>query len=290
MTRILSPRHFTIALLAIVLLMGGALLVQHIGGAEAADDPGAVDTTSSAPRVLPTGTYLHVTSGTGTAISGGRREIAFSCDTGDELLSGGFSSIDNGTSVMGNRPSNKRTWRLTWKNDATTDSVSVWIFCGDGIAESSYVLVNKSGTNDDFRLNCPEVGADESIILGGWYGVETTNFVDESSPDDIQSWDLHTEDVGDNHGIKGVCLDFNNLAGQTSEYGYGSGQANQDSYLSVSCDPGEKLVGGGFKNLDTDRGTHLREARPIDSDTFQLRFSNDGTRDQVTVTAGCWGP
>ncbi|MEX2237628.1 MAG: hypothetical protein WEB00_08850 [Dehalococcoidia bacterium] len=274
--------------LAGLALVGLALLMQHTG-ASAAGERSTEYVGQRPSGAVPTGTYLHVSSGMGTG-TGNTRNMTFSCDPGDELLSGGFSSIDQGTHVAGNRPVSKRTWRLTWINDATVDSVSVWIFCGDGIAPGSYSLETSTGFSDYFGTNCPTNGS-EGVVVGGWYGIRKTNFVERSAPTDIQSWFVRTSDFGDDHSVQSICLDFDSNDGGPANTGVGvPGNANQDSTLETSCsNPAtEVAAGGGFAGLAP--GSHLREARPSSGDTFKITWHNDATVDTVTVHIDCMAP
>ncbi len=56
------------------------------------------------------------------------------CDPGDQLLSGGFSGVDEGTAVIANGPdtaSSAEAWLVGWKNDASPDAVDVTVLCAE---------------------------------------------------------------------------------------------------------------------------------------------------------------
>ncbi len=56
------------------------------------------------------------------------------CDPGDQLLSGGFSGVDEGTNVIANGPdtaSSAEAWLVGWENDASPDAVDVTILCAE---------------------------------------------------------------------------------------------------------------------------------------------------------------
>jgi hypothetical protein len=56
------------------------------------------------------------------------------CDPGDQLLSEGFSGVDEGTNVIANGPdtaSSAEAWLVGWENDASPDAVDVTILCAE---------------------------------------------------------------------------------------------------------------------------------------------------------------
>ena len=56
------------------------------------------------------------------------------CDPGDQLLSGGFSGLDEGTAVIANGPdtvSSAEAWLVGWENDASPDAVEVTVLCAE---------------------------------------------------------------------------------------------------------------------------------------------------------------
>lgn len=53
-----------------------------------------------------------------------------SCLAGDRALSGGYSEVDRGTHVETSMPgANGSSWTVTWWNDDTIDSISLWVSC-----------------------------------------------------------------------------------------------------------------------------------------------------------------
>ncbi len=56
------------------------------------------------------------------------------CDPGDQLLSGGFSGLDEGTVVIASEPdtvSSAEAWLVGWENDASPDAVYVAVLCAE---------------------------------------------------------------------------------------------------------------------------------------------------------------
>ncbi len=56
------------------------------------------------------------------------------CDPGDQLLSGGFSGLDEGTVVIASEPdtvSSGEAWLVGWENDASPDAVNVAVLCAE---------------------------------------------------------------------------------------------------------------------------------------------------------------
>jgi hypothetical protein len=56
------------------------------------------------------------------------------CDPGDQLLSGGFSGLDEGTVVIASEPDNvssAEAWLVGWENDASPDAVNVAVLCAE---------------------------------------------------------------------------------------------------------------------------------------------------------------
>lgn len=56
------------------------------------------------------------------------------CDPGDQLLSGGFSGVDEGTVVISSEPdtvSSAEAWVVGWENDASPDAVNVAVLCAE---------------------------------------------------------------------------------------------------------------------------------------------------------------
>ena len=56
------------------------------------------------------------------------------CDPGDQLLSGGFSGLDEGTVVIASEPdtvSSGEAWLVGWENDASPDAVNIAVLCAE---------------------------------------------------------------------------------------------------------------------------------------------------------------
>src|SRR5215212_10926144 len=56
------------------------------------------------------------------------------CDPGDQLLSGGFSGLDEGTVVIASEPdtvSSAEAWLVGWENNASPDAVNVAVLCAE---------------------------------------------------------------------------------------------------------------------------------------------------------------
>jgi hypothetical protein len=56
------------------------------------------------------------------------------CDPGDQLLSGGFSGLDEGTVVFASERdtvSSGEAWLVGWENDASPDAVNVAVVCAE---------------------------------------------------------------------------------------------------------------------------------------------------------------
>jgi hypothetical protein len=56
------------------------------------------------------------------------------CDTGDALLGGGFSEIDNGTRLVASEPftpNPQDAWRVKFVNNSTEDTITVHTLCAD---------------------------------------------------------------------------------------------------------------------------------------------------------------
>lgn len=60
---------------------------------------------------------------------------SMSCDAGDFVLSGGYAQVDPGTLVTGSFASfagnNPNGWTVSWRNDATPDTIQVSVLCAD---------------------------------------------------------------------------------------------------------------------------------------------------------------
>ncbi len=81
---------------------------------------------------LPTSTYTRSRSTTGSGGANTFSTAHLSCNTGDELLSGGYFSVDEGTHVESSIPSialGEKSWFMQWKNNATVDTVGIQIRC-----------------------------------------------------------------------------------------------------------------------------------------------------------------
>lgn len=75
--------------------------------------------------------YVRTIVSTGTGGANQLSLVSLSCADGDILLSGGYTSVDEGTHVTRSLPSDRRTWHVEWRNDATADSVGTQIVCID---------------------------------------------------------------------------------------------------------------------------------------------------------------
>ena len=56
------------------------------------------------------------------------------CDPGDQLLSGGFSGLEEGTVVIASEPdtvSSGEAWLVGWENDASPDAVNIAVLCAE---------------------------------------------------------------------------------------------------------------------------------------------------------------
>jgi hypothetical protein len=87
---------------------------------------------------LRTPIYDEERSTTGGAVANESAIAAIACDPGDTALSGGFSSVDNGTHLSMSRtisssssstPTGSHT--LTWTNNHTVDTVTLRVICAD---------------------------------------------------------------------------------------------------------------------------------------------------------------
>lgn len=60
-------------------------------------------------------------------------DASVSCNAGDVILSGGYTNVDEGTHIYHNYPDviNPGVWHLGWRNDATADTISLYIWCID---------------------------------------------------------------------------------------------------------------------------------------------------------------
>jgi hypothetical protein len=71
------------------------------------------------------------TNGGGASIAGD----SLLCDPGDLTLSGGYAQVEAGTAVFNSYPETLGPtavgWRVSWRNDATADSVDINVLCAD---------------------------------------------------------------------------------------------------------------------------------------------------------------
>ncbi len=94
-----------------------------------ARERGAPDTTYS--RVF--NTYQKRVSGN-PGLSYTETFATLRCDPGDQLLSGGFSGLDEGTVVIASEPdtfSSGEAWLVGWENDASPDAVNIAVLCAE---------------------------------------------------------------------------------------------------------------------------------------------------------------
>ena len=74
-------------------------------------------------------------SSTGSIAPEGQVSKTVFCDGDGFALSGGYSSVDEGTLISSSGPSsienNPDRWVVRWRNDATPDSISVMVLCAD---------------------------------------------------------------------------------------------------------------------------------------------------------------
>ena len=82
---------------------------------------------------LPKATYRKFDGTPGTNLEGSSNTFLanISCDEGDVLLSGGYGSIDAGTTVVSSQPVDTKQWELVWIDDSPPDNVVVTIYCAD---------------------------------------------------------------------------------------------------------------------------------------------------------------
>lgn len=95
-----------------------------------ATDADTLDRKDSSDFLSAT-TYGRSTVSTGTGGANQLSLLSLSCADGDILLSGGYTSVDEGTHVTRSLPSDSRTWHVEWRNDATEDTVGAQIMCID---------------------------------------------------------------------------------------------------------------------------------------------------------------
>ncbi|MDQ2984233.1 MAG: hypothetical protein M3R70_09975 [Actinomycetota bacterium] len=95
------------------------------------------DSSSFAPNAMYvlTKTTDGSANASGTCPSG---DLCFAggyyCDTGDVMVSGGFSEIDNGTRLVASEPftpNPQDTWRVKFVNNSTEDTIQVHTICLD---------------------------------------------------------------------------------------------------------------------------------------------------------------
>ncbi len=95
-----------------------------------ATDADTLDRKDSSDFLSAT-TYGRNTVSTGTGGANQLSLVSLSCADGDILLSGGYTAVDEGTHVTRSLPSDRRTWQVEWRNDATADTVGAQILCID---------------------------------------------------------------------------------------------------------------------------------------------------------------
>jgi len=111
------------------------VVVAAVVGPDALRGPGRPGTQDEAPstysRVLTT--YEKRVSGN-PGLSYTETFATLGCDPGDQLLSGGFSGLDEGTVVITSEPdtvSSAEAWLVGWENDASPDAVNVAVLCAE---------------------------------------------------------------------------------------------------------------------------------------------------------------
>jgi len=111
------------------------VVVAAVVGPDALRGPGRPGTQDEAP-----GTYSRVLITYEKRVSGNpglsytETFATLGCDPGDQLLSGGFSGLDEGTVVITSEPdtvSSAEAWLVGWENDASPDAVNVAVLCAE---------------------------------------------------------------------------------------------------------------------------------------------------------------
>ncbi|HKH76100.1 MAG TPA: hypothetical protein VKA51_04005 [Rubrobacteraceae bacterium] len=111
------------------------VVVAAVVGPDAFWGPGRPGTQDEAP-----GTYSRVLITYEKRVSGNpglsytETFATLGCDPGDQLLSGGFSGLDEGTVVITSEPdtvSSAEAWLVGWENDASPDAVNVAVLCAE---------------------------------------------------------------------------------------------------------------------------------------------------------------
>ncbi len=80
---------------------------------------------------LPKATYRNFQGTTGTDLPGGGTLANMNCDKGDLILSGGYASVDAGTTIVSSQPYDIQGWELVCINDGTADPVIVTVLYAD---------------------------------------------------------------------------------------------------------------------------------------------------------------
>jgi hypothetical protein len=86
-------------------------------------------------RAFVRSTYTKILSTTGDPTSDNQQFEFILCDGDDFALSGGYSQVDAGTVISSSGPAfiqnDTDGWAVRWRNDATTDTISVMVVCAD---------------------------------------------------------------------------------------------------------------------------------------------------------------
>jgi len=86
-------------------------------------------------RAFVRSTYTTILSTTGDPTSDNQQFEFIFCDGDDFALSDGYSQVDAGTVISSSGPAfiqnDTDGWAVRWRNDATTDTISVMVVCAD---------------------------------------------------------------------------------------------------------------------------------------------------------------
>lgn len=240
----------------------------------------------------PTETYVKSVSGKGSGAANANSTLTLSCDSGGVLLSGGFYSLDEGTKVLASVHQSKTTWKVTWRNDATRDSVGIRILCANE-SPRPFHFVNDHGGNGVSVTQTLQLGCDSGELLhGGFHSMLATSRFRSANPrvdaNDFLVWQTswYTQQTSnpDEVGVRVLCWEGSDAFASSAEK---DATVTGTQSVDADCFFGQ-LGGGGVR--DVSFNSLVIGNRPLDENTWRVTVRTMQGGDPITVFAVCLQP
>lgn len=210
---------------------------------------------------------------------GQKGTLTVSCDTGEQLLSGGFSgyAFEGAVYVVESYPSASDTWTVTVDNTSAPSSVQITasVYCLQANYSLASTIVHASSSGSGMTVaNCP---AGSTLLSGGYAGtIRPTT----SSPV-TNGWQ------SDEANVYAVCATQNAGAVSIASATFTTPSNSTSSGAMATCSVEQLATGGGFSGVAAGGGTPIISSQETSTGWSVAVEGSQYSQATVTVWAVC---